>query len=237
MIYPKLEKTPIKEIIFSISYDEIVDKECFGKFVDLSVIKEKFSDIKPSGVLEFSNKGLKQSNDGSNFHLRNHNEVLQLRTGSFSYHFLNTYRNYNEILNTLINFWNEFDKVTKDNLTVTSISVRYINVIEIDNDENLPSRMVQLYPKQSSDRNVINFQNSIQFTYNKFPDYLVNVVSTKPRKDIILLDITVNKKVNNENVKQGGLKNLFEPLQEIKNKVFFDSITAKALIKYINQNT
>lgn len=237
MIYPQLDKTPIKEIIFSISYDEIVDKECFGKFVNLNFIKEKFNDIRPSVVFEFSNKGVTQSNDSSSYHLRNDNEVLQLRAGSFSYHFLNTYRKYNEVLDTLINFWNEFDNVTKDHLTITSISVRYINVIEIDNDENLPSRMVQLYPKQSSDRNVINFQNSIQFAYNKFPDYLVNVVSTKPQKDIILLDITVNKKVNNENLKQVGLKKMFEPLQEIKNKVFFDSITAKALIKYINQNT
>lgn len=236
MTYPRLDKTPIKEIIFSVSYDEIVDKDCFDKFVGLEFIKQKFNDIKPSVILEFSDKGITKSNNKGGFHLRNENEVLQLRTGSFSYHFLNTYRDYNVVLDTLIGFWNEFDNVTRDNLTITSISVRYINVIEIDNDENLASRMVQLYPKQSSDRNVINFQNSIQFNYNKFPDYLINVVSTKPQQDIILLDITVNKKVNNENLKEIGLEKLFEPLQEIKNKVFFDSITAKALIKYINQN-
>ena len=237
MIYPRLDKTPIKEIIFSISYDEIVDKECFDKFVKLDFIKEKFNDIKPSIVIEFSNKGISQHSEKSGFHLRNENEVLQLRTGSFSYHFLNTYRDFNDVLATLINFWNQFDKVTKDNLTITSLSARYINVIEIDEDENLASRMVQLYPKQSSDRKVINFQNSVQFNYKKFPDYLINVVSTKPQQHIILLDITVNKKVNNENLKVIGLKKLFEPLQEIKNKVFFDSITAKALIKYINLNS
>lgn len=235
MIYPKLDKTPIKEIIFSISYEEIVDKDCFDKFVGLTSIKDKFQDIKPAVVIEFSNKGIEPKGN-SGYHLKSKNEVLQLRTGSFSYHYLNTYCDYNVILKTLMNFWAIFNDEIKHNLTVTSISVRYINVLETDDAENLPSRLVQLYPKHSSDRNIINFQNSVQFAYNSFPEYLINVVSTKPKKDIILLDITVNNKVNNEKLEKLGLQKLFEPLQEIKNKVFFDSITAKALIRYINQN-
>ncbi len=232
MIYPSLKKTPIKEIVFSISYDEIVDKACFKKFIGLENISKRFDDIKPTMVLSITNEGIKQTEDNSSYHLRNVNEVLQLRKGSFSYHYLNDYCEYGEILKNLMSLWSDFNTQIKDSLTLTSISVRYINVLEID-DENTPSRLVQLYPKYSSDRDIINFQNSVQFKYQKFPEYLINVVSTKPQKEIVLLDITVNKNVSNENLKSTTLEDLFKPLQEIKNRAFFDSITAKALIKYI----
>lgn len=234
MIYPKLKNTPIKEIIFSISYDEIVDTNCFQKFIKLKDVSARFNDIKPSVVLEFTHQGFKQSSDDKNFHLRNETEVLQLRKGALSYHYLGGYKNYNEILDSIINLWILFDSVTKDNLTINSVSIRYINVIEIDED-NPPSRLVQLYPKQSSDRNIINFQNSVNFNYTKFPNYIINVVSTKPKQDIVLLDISVSNKLTDPASfkKNEELFNIFKPLQEVKNKVFFDSITAKALIKYI----
>src|SRR6187402_684253 len=104
MPYPTLDNTPIKEIIFSISYEEIVDKDCFDKFVNLEFIKNKFNDIKPSvnNSIEITNKGLKHSRDNSGFHLKNENEVLQMRMGSISYHFLNSYCEFNTVLDSLI---------------------------------------------------------------------------------------------------------------------------------------
>jgi uncharacterized protein (TIGR04255 family) len=116
-------------------------------------------------------------------------------------------------------------------LTVSEISVRYINVIEID-ENNPASHLVQLYPKQSDDRKILNFQNLVNFTYLKYPDYIVNVVSTKPKEELVLLDIGVKYKFQEND----DLKEQFKPLQEIKNKAFFDSITAKALIKYMKLN-
>jgi len=234
MIYPQLKNTPIKEIIFSISYDEIVDKSCFKKFIDLKEISERFNDIKPSFLLEITNNGLKQSIDNNNFHLRNRSEVLQLRKGALSYHYLGGYKKYSEVLDSIIELWTLFDSLTTENLTVNSLSIRYINVIEIDKD-NPPSRLVQLYPKQSSDRNIINFQNSVNFNYVEFPNYNINVVSTKPKQNVVLLDISVSNKLIHPSTLADDPKlfDAFKPLQEIKNKVFFDSITAKALIRYI----
>ncbi len=232
MPYPILDNTPIKEIIFSISYEEIVDKDCFDKFVNLEFIKNKFNDIKPSvtNSIEITNGGLKHSRDNSGFHLKNENEILQMRMGSISYHFLNNYCEFNTILDSLIKYWTVFDEITKDTLTVSEISVRYINVIEID-EENPASHLVQLYPKQSDDRKILNFQNLVNFTYLKYPDYNINVVSTKPKDELVLLDIGVSYKFR----KNDNLEDMFRPLQEIKNKAFFDSITAKALIKYMKQ--
>jgi len=235
MPFPTLDNTPIKEIIFSISYEEIVDKDCFDNFVNLEIIKSKFKDIKPSvtNSIEITPKGLKHSNDNSGFHLKKGNEVLQMRMGSISYHFLNNYREFDTILNSLIEYWDLFDNVTKDKLTISKISVRYINVIEVDED-NPASHLVQLYPRQSDDRKILNFQNLVNFAYLKYPEYNVNVVSTKPKDELVLLDIGVSCRYKEE--EKESLKEKFKPLQEIKNKAFFDSITAKALIKYMKLN-
>jgi uncharacterized protein (TIGR04255 family) len=233
MPFPTLDNTPIKEIIFSISYDGIVDKSCFDNFVNLDFVKEKFNNIKPSETnsIQITNEGLKHTKDNTGFHLKNENEVLQMRMGSISYHYLNTYRDFDKILDSLITYWEAFDKNTKDNLTISEISVRYINLIEIDED-NPASHLVQLYPKQSDDRKIFNFQNLVSFSYSKYPEYIINVVSTKPKNEFVLLDISVNYKYKELN-KEESLKNRFKPLQELKNKAFFDSITAKALLKYM----
>lgn len=235
MKYPDLGNTPIKEIIFSVSYREIFDKDCFDKFIKLNIIKSNFPDVKPSVDQEFKlerNK-VSMSSIENGFHLKNKNEVLQLRKGSFSYHYLNGYKNFSQMINTLGKYWDSFDSVTKDDLTITDFSVRYINVIETD-DENQPTHLVQLYPKQSDDRNIINFQNSIQFNYKNNPDYIVNAVSTKLNQKGILLDISVKGKTSTTNDKV-DLIETFKPLQEIKNKAFFDSITARALLKYMDK--
>ena len=69
------------------------------------------------------------------------------------------------------------------------------------------------------------------------PNYIINAVSTKIREDNILLDISVKGKIDKIlEEKEFDIKNLFEPLRELKNRVFFDSITARALLKYIPQN-
>lgn len=233
MQFPTLDNTPIKEIIFAISYEGIVDKICFDKFVNLDIIKEKFTEIKPSetNAIEITAEGIKHSKDNTGFHLKKNNEVLQMRMGSISYHHLNSYCEFKKMLSTIINYWELFNNVTKENIKISEISVRYINVLEIDEDSPA-SHLVQLYPKQSDDRKIFNFQNLVSFSYIKFPEHIINVVSTKPKDKLVLLDITVSYKwKNNDNPKY--IEEKFGALQETKNKTFFDSITAKALIKYM----
>lgn len=233
MKYPELKNTPIKETIFSVSYNEIVNEDCFNKFLNLDKIKETFKDVKLSidQKLDLKSDTVDISSSHSGYYLRSENEVLQLRKGSFSFHYLNGYKKFDTLLNSFSKYWNSFDNLTKDDLTISNFSVRYINVIETD-IENKPSDLVQLYPKQSGDKTVHNFHNSIQFSYEKHQQYTINAVSTKINEKGVLLDISVTGKSDNE-IKKANLKKLFPPLQEIKNKAFFDSITARALLKYI----
>ena len=54
-------------------------------------------------------------------------------------------------------------------------------------------------------------------------------MSTQPKENLVLLDISVNKNIKKTKI---DLAESFKPLREIKNRVFFDLITAKALLKY-----
>lgn len=232
MEYPSLKNAPVKETVFSISYENIVDTECYDKFSQLDQIKKKFSEIKKAADQKFrlSDDVISFSSDSVGFDLKNENEILRIRQGQFSYHFLNKYETFERILKSFSNLWLEFDNVTKDNLKFSSCSVRYINLIEF-NQEDQPSRLVQLYPKYSSDRDIKGFQNSVRFSYNENPNSEVNIVTSKLKNDNILIDITVStlQKINTSN----SVSEILLPLQEIKNKAFFDSITARTLLKYL----
>nr|WP_321414905.1 TIGR04255 family protein [uncultured Allomuricauda sp.] len=235
MKYPDLVTTPIKETIFSVSYQEIIDKKCFEEFINLDTIKSDFNDIRPSinQNVELKKDGkisISEISDG--FHLKSDNEILQLKKGLFSLHYINGYRKFDSLLEAFIKYWGTFDKITQDDLTITDFSVRYINVIETDS-ENQPTHLVQLYPRKSSDRDVSNFQNSIEFRYKENSDYLVNAVSTKYKDIGVILDISVKGTKDKVDSQNFDLIKAFKPLQEIKNKAFFDSITARALLKYI----
>ena len=50
MKYPELENTPIRETIFSVSYKEIVDPNCFEKFLNIHKIKSILSKKKQMRV-------------------------------------------------------------------------------------------------------------------------------------------------------------------------------------------
>lgn len=236
MKYPPLDKTPIKEIIFSISYNEIVDKSCFEKFINSEMIKNDFKKIIPiiGRTLQIDDDGISKSSSEINngYQLRNNKEAIQLRTSSFSYHYLDEYQDFEKILITLLKYWNKFSSVITNDLTITTILVRYINFIK--NDTNLDiSHLIQLYPKRSNDREVLNFQNSVTFSYDDQKEFVITTVSTQPKKNAALLDISVNRSIL-KNAKSVELEKLFSPMREIKNRAFFDSITAKALVKYID---
>ena len=237
MQYPRLDVTPIKEIIFSISHNEIVESQCFEKFIVIDAIKKRFEENVPSFVksIDISNKNIKLGTQKSGYRLQGNNEVIQLRTGSMSYHFLNGYCDYSQMLENILDFWKALNSVTKEKLNVNSVSVRYINDIEVDED-NPESRLIQVYPRQSSDREIKTFQNLVSFSYKNLPQYNVTAVSTKPNDKRLLLDITVTNAIQNPQLTPELLRDQFLPLQEVKNRVFYDSITAKALLRYLKTN-
>ncbi len=237
MEYPQLVNTPIREIIFTITYDDIVADDCFEKFVKLGLVQQSFKEILPSRLQEIkvNFQGDAEANSKkSGYRLNGENEVLNIRLGSFSYHYIGGYRNYLEVQSSLVKYWDELVNVANEVINITSVSVRYINEFRTDED-NKESRIIQVYPKYSSDRKIEAYQNIVSFSYNDQKEYDVMIVSTMPNHNNILLDITVTNAFDPEGDPKPSLNDSFKPLQEIKNRAFYDSITAKALLKYLKK--
>lgn len=238
MIYPELVPTPIVETVFSLTYSSELTPVDLVSFTELPEINNRFKDIQAikERVFDFSQnkKGLK-SNSIIGYDLRSSetNEVLRLRDSQLSYHFLRNYRKFPDILKDFSYYWSLLMKQSNLDYEIVDCSVRYINLIKIDADD-IASRLVQLYPKYSSDKKIMSFQNAVKFTYEGTEDCEINAVTSKFREDDIIVDITVtNNNPKNANGKQKNLEQMLEPLQELKNKAFFDSITTRTLIKHL----
>ena len=80
MIYPTLLNTPIKEIIFSISYEGIIGGDCIKNYINSENISSRFNEINPVSIFEFSDKGIKETKDFSIYSFKNKKEVLNLKT-------------------------------------------------------------------------------------------------------------------------------------------------------------
>jgi uncharacterized protein (TIGR04255 family) len=156
-------------------------------------------------------------------------EIIQIKEDSYSYHYLNKYEHFDIISETFIK---HLEILNKEDIELKSLTIRYINVLDIE-DEIPESRLVQLYPKYSSDRKIKKFQNSVNFNYNENQDIDVNVVTTKPNDNYIILDISARKNIKENEHKNQIINKVLVELREVKNKAFYDSITAKALLKYI----
>jgi len=231
MKYPKLQDTPIREIIFTITHDEISGDDCFEKFVKLEDVKSRFHDHMTGSEVEFRLEEGNSSVRKTGYRLTGNKEVLNLRLGAFSYHYIGGYKDFADVEESLVNYWNKLLHCASKQINVNSISVRYINEFETDADHR-ESRIIQVYPKYSSDRKIKTYQNFVSFSYDDLLDYNIVIVSTMPNEEKVLLDITVTDSLI-ERFSQQSLHKMFEPLQEIKNRAFFDSITAKALLKYL----
>ena len=237
MKFPQLDKTPVKEIIFSVSYDEIIDLECFDKFSNVNLIKSTFPEATPMMDQGITLKGdkISFSSNSNGISLRNKNEIINIRKGSFSVHVLNTYKPFDYVNDLFIKYWKEFDRISKESLKVRDFFVRYINHIDLENEESA-SRLIQLYPKYSSDRYIERFQNSVSFNYKGFDQNLVRVSTTSISQNSILLDIMVSGYKDKSTIDY-NVDGIFKPLQYLKNRAFFESITAQALLKYLKSES
>jgi uncharacterized protein (TIGR04255 family) len=96
MKYPILKKTPIKEIIFSLTFVDEKIIESYNEFVKSIEIKSNFS-VEPLFVIKFNNSGTSIEEKPVGYRLKNKNEVIHLKDGLFSYHYLNNYNGFEDM--------------------------------------------------------------------------------------------------------------------------------------------
>jgi len=232
-VFPTLKHTPIQEIMLAITYDGSITLDVLEEFKNTAFTKARMPYSNPTfnaNVKLSASKNLETSSRNEGFFLKNAeipDRALHIRFGSMTLHLLNRYESLSNLIKELECYWIEFIKIAKD-ITVKSISVRYLNLITKNNDEAI-EKYVTIYPNHPFKDTKVDAFTNIRF---KLEDASVTLVMTEGEirnEHGIILDYTVNK-----NISKGDpdVFNTFNNLRTLKNTVFFKSITDHTINKY-----
>ena len=219
---------PIKEIILNISFDSTLDVAMLENFCQQDIIKNDFQHTargydatligdgdKP--VSEFKHTGyILRSSENSK-------SVLNLMLGKLSYHLLDKYEDFGNILDKLDLYWNTFQQ-TLGEVNVSLVSVRYINLIRIDRDEKLEDylQVTVKAPFSTVQGQLVNFTF---YPKDGNRDIKGNVTIANNQDNNLILDTIVEKQVSLKKVK--NISDLFIELRPIKNNIFNELITSR----------
>jgi len=228
---------PIKEIIFSISFAESIKMECLKRFVEINEIKEAFPVIRPG-----YNTNLKATSDGkppvtdvqkAGYVLKCDepcNRILQAKVGLLAFHKTKEYQSYVELLPELNFYWEHF-QICTGMLSVTNVSLRYLNFIEINEYEQI-KEFVNIWT-ESPFYKINHSFITLKFMVENGNNTEATIVVTKGKdknKDGVILDIILNRKTGLSTFEHIG--EAFEGMREIKNDIFQRCITELTRSKY-----
>jgi len=233
----KLKHTPIKEIIFTISFKENVDDNILKEFISLPIIKERFP-IQNKGfnarVNSSQNNQLPTANVSADGYILQkelpQKKLLQARRGSFSMHLVNDYENFETLIEEFTQYWNLLLNCS-GSLSVYFISVRYLNFIEFKEDDTV-EQLITINTKHPFGTKIQNAYTQHSFVYDKNPSILINVISLigkNENKDGIVLDLILNKKID---ITNDFSFSSFDDMREAKNDTFFKSVTEFTINRY-----
>lgn len=232
-----MEINPIKEIIFNISFAETVNMECLQRFIEIKQIKEAFPVIRPG-----YNANLKATTDGkppvtdvqkAGYVLKCDepcNRILQAKVGLLAFHKTKEYQSYEELLPELKIYWHHFQACT-GKLSVTNVSLRYLNFIEINESEHIKD-FVNISidsPFDKINHSLITLKFKVENSFNTEATIVVTKGKDK-NKDGVILDIILSRKIESKSFE--NISEAFEGMREIKNDIFQKSITKKTINKY-----
>lgn len=160
--------------------------------------------------------------------------VVQFRRSAMTYSVLRGYSAWEEIKTSTITAWNEYIRVLEP-VTVAQVAVRYINVIQVpigvDYDAiltagpRIPEKLPQLL-------NSFFHRVVIPFSEAEATAVITQLPEPATERNVpLVLDIEINAPCKAEG-HSTVIWSRLEQLRDIKNLVFFSSLTEKALESY-----
>jgi uncharacterized protein (TIGR04255 family) len=234
--FPKLSKTPIKEIVVTVAFDGEITEEHLNHFREKKDVKASFKNAEK--MIDFSvsfspfKEGDVTHEEGgfSGLVLRDKKEnphrILNVRMGSFSYHIVDKYVSFEKIIADLKQYWNELTNCC-GKLTETSLQVRYLNFIPIAEKEDY-SQYLNVQAQHGFGKTQSGLVK-IKFEKNNFPITLTVSKGKLNNRFGAVVDYSIIKNLTETNTE------LFENLNKIrtiKNWVFFNSISEKTINKF-----
>ncbi len=233
----KLSKTPIREIVFTISFKEKIAIENLDAFIFDKDVKENYPNIKKGFNIQVEvNPDNKQAIppktlfDG--YIVRNNEDqpkIIQVRLGTFALHKIKGYESFDVLQKEVFYYWNILEKYT-GKLTISNINVRYLNFIDKDENETV-SDLIKINVKHPFGDDIENCFNNIKINdvKNRITSNIVTTLGKDGNKPGVILDIILNKNNIDNNL---NITDTLKELRNLKNDYFFKSITESTIKKY-----
>lgn len=227
--FPKLNITPIKEIVLGMSFDGAFIQEKLDPFTKSEIVMKNLPVCTPTvtNKLVVSAKLQTQSSSATEgWILKNDptDRVLQVRIGSVSFHIIQKYEPMEKLISELEAYWNELKK-NADNWVVTSVFVRYLNLIKIEPGKTLKD-YVKIYPNHPFGELNVHGMTNLRFTYQGAEVTIVSSEGEITGQQGVVLDYTIRKKIT---PKDDNIFDVYHELRNLKNVIFFNSITDQTI--------
>ncbi|MCH7574186.1 MAG: TIGR04255 family protein [Candidatus Marinimicrobia bacterium] len=232
-----LSNAPIREALIDIQveFQEGMTLESFSAFGE--AIKNDYPKLGKTWTAEFNLKtenatgGMTSAQTGYVFRSQDGHQVTQTRLEGFTFSRLNNYESWETFRTEAKRLWSLFADILRP-LSITRIGCRFINEIQLEAAVNLPDYITAIPPRiDGIPDQVEGFMSRVEVHYDDAP---TNAIITQALRIIddekvtLLLDIDVFRKIT---FPGDGLLawESIEDFREIKNKIFFSSITDKTV--------
>lgn len=239
-----LKNAPITEAVidfrvklpedFNISEFSKAKKELGGQYKEPEEIRSRILSIElkegsiAQAIKDLGNIGFRIcSTDGKN--------IALFKQDGFTFSRLEPYTSWDEVSAEAFRLWNIYVKISSPE-SITRVAVRYINRIEIPSkDVDLTEYLVAPPTLPSGVPMTISSFIASFVVEDTSSGILANIIQAKDDKGVtnthipIILDIDVYKLQNFDLDQLMEIQETFGELREVKNRIFFESITEKTV--------
>lgn len=233
MNFESFRNPPIKEAIFSVKFKEELPDGLLEEFCATEFILENYPTSKKSIVRQphpvaqnQQETSIKDLQDGYLLDSDPKGEkLIQARKTHLSFHKLRTYIEWKSLIDEFKDICLELGKVSKTDINLEEISVRYINQISYEGDVReyfrlLPTEIEGL-PSQFG-----NFFMQVAFPFEDLNGIITEAIThpnNSPRP-VFIIDLKVIHSTT-LSIKDPAIWDVFDRMREYKNRLFFSTIT------------
>lgn len=242
--FPHLEQPPLVEAVIhwqahanKLPEPQSLKEELTRRLPDYPSIQTQHNfQVKvepPEGVYE--NSGVSQQTQWNGFRLENESKsrVVQFMVTGVAISSIGNYESWETFHQEALHLWEIFQELAKP-VDINRLGVRYINKISLEAGED-PSTYLKAVPHDTVDLPLVRKSFFYQDTY-KVPNYPygVNWICTQQEqlneKFLIFdIDVFIQELID---LKPSILADHLNKIRWLKNKIFFNSITERALKKF-----
>ncbi len=162
-------------------------------------------------------------------------EIVQFRTDGFTFSKVARYTTWDAVFGEAFRLWNVYLAVAKP-VQLTRIAVRYINRMQVGGNQKIGDFLeAPPFLPQPVSSTVLDFLSRVHIADQKRDAAAIVVQALEPQIDPNLMSLYIDidaYHLGTLDPEDPSLREIFQRLRELKNEIFYASVTEMAVEKY-----